>query len=227
MQGSLAYTPGDKALYSDLGFMILEWIIEKASGMSLPSYLEQHFYGPMSLKKLFFIDGNRQERFPLNDFAPTEKCPWRTRVIQGEVHDENASAIGGYSGHAGLFGTVKEVYELVNLLREHYHGMRHDYLNPETVKTFLTRQNRAEGSTWALGWDTPSLKDSSSGRFFSEKSVGHLGFSGTSIWIDLEKDVIVILLTNRIHPTRENEKIRTFRPILHDTVMEALAYGRD
>jgi CubicO group peptidase (beta-lactamase class C family) len=222
LQEPLVYAPGDQALYSDLGFMILEWVIEKASGMSLPRYLEQHFYGPMTLEKLFFIDGNHQKHYPLDDFAPTEECPWRNKIIQGEVHDENASALGGYSGHAGLFGTVKEVYELVKLLREHYFGMRNDYLNPETVKTFLTRQDRAEGSTWALGWDTPSLNDSSSGRFFSENSVGHLGFSGTSIWMDLAKDVIVVLLTNRIHPTRDNEKIRAFRPKLHDTVMKTL-----
>ena len=100
--------------------------------------------------------------------------------------------------------------------------MRQDYLKSETVRTFFTRQERAEGSTWALGWDTPSLKDSSSGRFFSENSVGHLGFSGTSVWMDLEKDVVVILLTNRVHPTRANEKIRAFRPKLQDTVIKVL-----
>jgi CubicO group peptidase (beta-lactamase class C family) len=190
--------------------------------MPLPQYVEQHFYRPLSLQKTFFIEGNRQDQYSPHDFAPTEECPWRTKVIQGEVHDENAHALGGYSGHAGLFGTAEEVYEIVTLLREHYLGIRQDYLNPEMVRTFFTRQTRAEGSTWALGWDTPSLKDSSSGRFFSENSVGHLGFTGTSVWMDLEKDVVVILLTNRIHPTRDNEKIKTFRPELHDTVMKDL-----
>ena len=222
LQEPLAYAPGDQALYSDLGFMILEWIIEKASGMPLPRYLERHFYGPLSLQKTFIIDGNRQDEYPPNAFASTEECPWRNKVIQGEVHDENAYAVGGYSGHAGLFGTAEEVFELLKLLRELYLGMRQDYLKSETVRTFFTRQERAEGSTWALGWDTPSLKDSSSGRFFSENSVGHLGFSGTSVWLDLEKDVVVILLTNRVHPTRANEKIRAFRPKLHDTVMKVL-----
>lgn len=222
LQDPLEYPPGDKVLYSDLGFMILEWVVEKASGMTLPIYVERHFYGPLSLQKTFFVGGNRQDRSPTQTFASTEECPWRNRIIQGEVHDENAHALGGYSGHAGLFGTVHEVYKVVNLLREHYFGNRQDYLKPETVRTFFTRQNKVKGSTWALGWDTPDPKDSSSGHLFSKTSVGHLGFTGTSVWMDLEKDVIVVLLTNRIHPTRNNEKIREFRPKLHDTVMKAL-----
>jgi CubicO group peptidase (beta-lactamase class C family) len=222
LQEPLVYAPGDQALYSDLGFMILEWIIEKASGMPLTRYLERHFYGPLSLQKTFIIDGNRLDEYPPNTFASTEECPWRNKVIQGEVHDENAYAVGGYSGHAGLFGTAEEVYKIIKLLREHYFGTRQDYLKPETVRTFFTRQNRVEGSTWALGWDTPSLKDSSSGRFFSKNSVGHLGFTGSSVWMDLEKDVVVILLTNRVHPTRNNKKIRSFRPKIHDLIMKEL-----
>ena len=218
----LAYMPGDKVLYSDLGFMMLEWIIEESSGMTIPRYLERNFFGPMSLKRTFFIEGNHKSQVPKQSFASTENCPWRNKVIQGEVHDENAYALGGYSGHAGLFGTVDEVYQIMNLLREHYFGKRQDYLSPKNVGDFFIRQNRVKGSTWALGWDTPSPEGSSSGRYFSKNSVGHLGFTGTSIWMDLEKDAIVILLTNRIHPTRKNEKIRAFRPKLHDLIMEEL-----
>jgi CubicO group peptidase (beta-lactamase class C family) len=222
LEEPLAYALGDQALYSDLGFMILEWIIERASGIPVPRFLNRHFYGPLSLQKTFFIDENRQDQYPPHAFAPTEECPWRSKVILGEVDDENAYAVGGYSGHAGLFGTAEEVYEIVKLLKEHYLGVRQDHLNPEIVRTFFTRQERTEGSTWALGWDTPSIKNSSSGRFFSENSVGHLGFTGTSVWMDLEKDVVVILLTNRIHPTRDNEKIRAFRPMIHDLIMKEL-----
>ena len=138
------------------------------------------------------------------------------------MHDENAYALGGYSGHAGLFGTAGELYSLSDLLMGHYQGERGDYLRPETVRAFFSRQDLVNGSTWALGWDTPSPENSSSGKRFSARSVGHLGFSGTSVWMDLEQDVIVILLTNRIHPTRKNEKIRVFRPALHDLVMEEL-----
>jgi CubicO group peptidase (beta-lactamase class C family) len=222
LQEPLAYAPGDEVLYSDLGFMILEWIIEEVSEMLLPRYLERHFYGPLSLQKTFFNEGNRQDQNPTHAFASTEECPWRSKVIQGEVHDENANALGGYSGHAGLFGTAEDAYGIVDLLRDHYLGKRQDYLNPKTVRTFFTRQDRVEGSTWALGWDTPSLKDSSSGQFFSKNSVGHLGFTGTSVWMDIGKDVVVVLLTNRIHPTRDNEKIRAFRPKIHDLIMKEL-----
>jgi CubicO group peptidase (beta-lactamase class C family) len=105
-------------------------------------------------------------------------------------------------------------------LRAHFLGEQDDYLNPETVRTFFTKQDLVNGSTRALGWDTPSPEDSSSGKHFSPHSVGHLGFTGTSLWMDLERDVIVILLTNRIHPSRNNEKIKAFRPKIHDLIME-------
>ncbi len=218
----LAYPPGTSNLYSDLGFMLLEWVIEETAGVVLPRFLNQEFYDPLSLEKTFFLTRDLPGQFSQNHFAATEDCQWRKRVLQGDVHDENAYVLGGYSGHAGLFGTAGEVYTLTNLLREHWRGKRGDYLRPETVRAFFSRQDLVDGSTWALGWDTPSPENSSAGRHFSGRSVGHLGFTGTSVWMDLEQDVIVILLTNRIHPTRKNEKIRAFRPVLHDRVMEAL-----
>ena len=216
----LVYEPGEATLYSDLGFIILEWVIEETAGMPLHRFLEKHFYAPLSLNNTFFSMNTRPARFTEDQFAPTEDCPWRKRIISGYVHDENAYALGGYSGHAGLFSTAEEVYILVNLLRDHFFGERNDYLRHETVRMFFARQDIVKGSTWALGWDTPSPEDSSSGRYFSFDSVGHLGFTGTSVWMDLNKDVIVIFLTNRVHPTRNNEKIRAFRPRLHDKVMK-------
>ena len=221
----LVYPPGTQALYSDLGFMVLEWIIEARSGMDLPRFLETAFYGPLGLKDAGFFRDGLPGRFNRDRFAATESCPWRNRIIQGSVHDENAWALGGYSGHAGLFGTAATVYELANLLREHWRGERSDYLKPDTVREFFTRQDRVRESTWALGWDTPSPVNSSAGRHFSETSVGHLGFTGTSLWMDLKQDVIIIFLTNRVYPTRENKKIRAFRPVLHDRVMEAFRLG--
>jgi CubicO group peptidase (beta-lactamase class C family) len=218
----LVYRPGKETLYSDLGFMLLEWVVEERAGMPLPMYLEQHFYGPLSMKNTFFSGIVPHAGFTQDQFAATEDCPWRNKIISGYAHDENAYALGGYSGHAGLFGTAGDVYTLVNLLRTHCLGERSDYLRPETVRMFFTRQDLVKGSTWALGWDTPSPKDSSSGTYFSLKSVGHLGFTGTSVWMDLDKDIIVIFLTNRVHPTRNNEKIREFRPRIHDLVMEEL-----
>ena len=223
----LASPPGKGAFYSDLGFMILEWIIEEASGMPMRGFVERNFYRLLSLERTFLSTFSLPVPFHKGEFAPTENCPWRKKVIQGEVHDDNAYALGGYSGHAGLFGTVEEVYKIVNLLREHQKGWRDDFFRPKTVREFFTRQDRVVGCTWGLGWDTPSPQDSSSGKYFSRNSVGHLGFTGSSIWMDLDRDVIVVFLTNRIHPTRNNEKIKGFRPRLHDLVMEELGFRID
>ncbi|MBW2066874.1 MAG: serine hydrolase, partial [Deltaproteobacteria bacterium] len=185
-------------------------------------FIEENIYLPLRLQHTFLASEEHLKSIEKDNFAATEKCPWRKRVIQGEVHDENAYALGGYSGHAGLFSTAEEVYRIAAMLRDHYLGRREDYFSSETVEEFFRRQEMVAGCTWALGWDTPSLEGSSSGRYFSEKSVGHLGYTGTSLWMDLEKDAIVILLTNRVHPARDNEKIREFRPVLHDRVMEVL-----
>jgi len=106
--------------------------------------------------------------------------------------------------------------------KAHFHGLRNDYLQPKTVMTFFERQSLVPGSTWALGWDTPSATGSSAGRYFSPHAVGHLGFTGTSLWMDLHRDVLVVFLTNRIHPSRQNTRIRAFRPQLHNLVMEQL-----
>jgi len=218
----LTGTPGHETRYSDLGFMLLEWIVEKRSGLLLNRFLEGQFYGPLGLKHTFFYDRQTQTPFGHEEFAATESCPWRKIILQGMVHDENAYAMGGYSGHAGLFGTARDVWEMAHFLVATYLGERQDLLSSETVRTFFTQQENPKNTTWALGWDTPSRKNSTAGHYFSEKSVGHLGFTGTSLWMDLEKRVVVIFFTNRLHPTRENEKIRAFRPRLHDQVMEAL-----
>jgi len=220
LEAPLAYRPGEGVLYSDLGFMLLEWIVEEAAAMPMPEFLLRCFYGPLALKRTLFLDRGKAPLFGKAEFAATEKCPWRNEIVLGFVHDENAFALGGFSGHSGLFGTAGEVYLLINVLREHYFHGRSDYLGPGTVREFFTRQDVVKGSSWALGWDTPSPGNSSSGRYFSEKSVGHLGFTGTSVWMDLEQDVLVVFLSNRVHPTRGNERIRTFRPRLHDAIME-------
>jgi len=242
----LAYEPGKGSLYSDLGFMLLEWVIEEKTGESLPAFVEEHFYRPLGLKRMIFRGTSEKINPPrppfgkggevplpagedglvqgiaTQEFAATEECPWRKRVLQGEVHDDNAWSLGGYSGHAGLFGTAGEVYVIANMLREHYHGMRRDFFSPETVREFFRRQDIAEGSDWALGWDTRAIEGSSAGRRFSRDSVGHTGFTGTSIWMDPVTDVIAVLLTNHVHPKRDNEKMKRFRPVFHDCVMEEL-----
>ncbi|MBN2061981.1 MAG: beta-lactamase family protein [Deltaproteobacteria bacterium] len=218
----LEYKPGTSCLYSDLGFMILEWIIEKSSGMALPEYLDQYFYRPLSLEKTFFNVDNQNLSCRGKVFALTEACPWRGKILNGVVHDENAFVLGGAAGHAGLFSTAGDVHIIADMLLRHFKGKRSDYFGAQTVREFFRRQGIVDGCTWALGWDTPSRGNSSSGRYFSRNSVGHLGYSGTSIWMDLDREVIVIFLTNRVHPTRENQKIKTFRPMLHNVIIEEL-----
>ena len=153
--------------------------------------------------------------------APTENCPWRKRILCGEVHDDNAYAMGGVAGHAGLFSSARDIHQLLTRLSRCLRG-GDPFLPVSLVQEFLTRDDTVQESTYALGWDTPASKNSSSGSHFSPHSVGHLGFTGTSIWWDLEKDCHIILLTNRIHPSRSNDKIREFRPHIHDLIMKAL-----
>jgi len=219
------YHPGRNIIYSDLGFMILEWIIEAVSGMPMHRFIQENFYSPLGLKRTFLSTEGSLGRFRREDYAATEECPWRKRLIQGEVHDENAYALGGYSGHAGLFGTAGEVLLIMKMLEGHYRGERDDFFSPGTVREFFRCQYLLEESTLALGWDTPSPLDSSSGKWFSPNSVGHLGFTGTSVWMDIDQNITIILLTNRVHPTRKNEKIKKFRPAIHNKIMEE--YGRD
>jgi len=123
-------------------------------------------------------------------------------VLQGEVHDDNAWTLGGYSGHAGLFSTAEEIHVIANMLREHYLGKRKDFSGRRPVREFFRRQDIVKGSDWALGWDTRALEGSSAGKYFSRDSVGHTGFTGTSIWMDLEKDVIAILPLEQSAPQK-------------------------
>lgn len=209
---------GSHVLYSDIGFMILEWLIEEIAGKQLDQYLAETIYGPLELDNLFFVDLNCDPK--PGEFAATEQCIWRRQLVCGQVHDENAYAAGGIGGHAGLFGTASDIHRLLVHLLLAYQGRpaaRH--FQPNKVRLFF---QRLSGSDKALGFDMPSESGSSSGRFFSRHSVGHLGFTGTSFWMDLERSIVVILLTNRVHPTRGNGAIKRFRPKLHDAVMQVL-----
>ncbi len=216
-----AYRPGTKSLYSDPGYMLLEWVVEKCSGMSLADISNAH-YRSLGLKSAYL--GREAKPGELNEprFAATEYCPWRGRIVRGDVHDENAYILDGWSGHAGLFGTASDVYLLARHVAAHYRGDRDDWIRPGTAQHFLSRGSARCPGTFVLGWDTPTEGFSSSGKYFSRNTVGHLGFTGTSLWMDLERDVTVVLLTNRVHPTRTNEKIRSFRPFIHDAVMRAI-----
>ena len=217
----LATKPGTEAIYSDLDFMALGLMIEACSGERLDRFVGREIYGPLGLQDLFFNPLNRP--IALRKYAATERCPWRERVLAGTVHDDNAYVLNGVAGHAGLFGTALAVFRLLKKLMSAYLNRGDANLfPPELVRTFWSR---AEGSDWALGFDTPSFETSSSGKYFSSNSVGHLGFTGTSFWVDIDRQIFIVLLTNRVHPSRANEKIRIFRPVIHDAIMRPLVKG--
>ncbi len=218
----LAYSPGTKSIYSDLGFILMGFIIERVSEESLDNFAYNRIFNPLRMRSSFFLKNARGPDKGIR-IAATENCPWRQRVIWGEVHDENAWALGGVAGHAGLFSTAGDIAVFAREVINSYYG-KGKLFTEKTAREFFTRQN-IPSSSWTLGWDTPATGSSSSGMHFSRLSIGHTGFTGVSLWIDLKRRVAVILLTNRIHPLRQNMKIREFRPILHNAVMEALGYG--
>jgi len=207
--------PGNQVLYSDLGFMILRWIIETVAGKRLDHFLSESFYHPLGLERLFFIDLNQQACH--DNIAATELCAWRNTLLKGKVHDDNAFVTGGIDGHAGLFGSAADVAKLISVLLSDCRGQSGwSFFDSKLIRGFWSRQTP---SGRALGFDMPSAEGASCGRFFSRNSVGHLGYTGTSFWIDPDQAIFVVLLTNRVHPSRYNVRIRRFRPDIHDAIM--------
>ncbi len=209
----LTYPPGSKSVYSDLGIILLGEILERISGRPLDVFVRERVLLPLGMKHTGF----RPPRPLWPRIAPTEFDPWRGRMIQGEVHDENASAMGGVAPHAGLFSTAGDLSLFARMLLNG--GGR--IVSRQTLELF-TKKAGVPDSDRALGWDTKSAEGSSAGTLFSPDSFGHTGFTGTSIWIDPERRIFLILLTNRVHPTRENNLIREVRPAVADAVIRAL-----
>lgn len=216
----LVYAPGSRCLYSDLGFILLDWALERAAGKRVDRLLAQRLYGPLGLARTTFVDLSiaPRERAP-QPFVPTERCPRRGRLL-GEVHDDNTHAMGGISGHAGLFGSAFDVHLLTRELMAAFGGER-SLFSREVVRRYW-RARPVRGESWALGWDRPSGKRPSAGRDFGSESVGHLGFTGTSLWIDPARRYWVILLCNRVYGGREPNPMKALRPRLHDAVARAL-----
>ena len=213
----LVSAPGTQIQYSDLGFILLGEIIERLTGESLDALAKQAIFSTLGMSRSQFNPPRRLRE----DIAPTEQdATYRKRLIWGEVHDENAWAMGGVAGHAGLFSTAPDLAPFAQMiLNGGIYG--HDRLLSRGIVQQFTTRVVVGDSARTLGWDVPS-EPSSSGRYFSPKSFGHTGFTGTSLWIDPERQLFVILLTNRVHPTRANEQIRQVRPALHDAIFEAL-----
>lgn len=221
---SLVYQRGSRSLYSDLGFMLLGWVAERCSQRTLTCFFQDRVVRPLGGLRMWFVPAERlkwllDESNTLGGgVAPTEVDSWRGRLLCGEVHDQNAAALGGVAGHAGVFGTADAVLAVTGEWLHAYRG-RNVLLDQGIVREFTRPQVLGVGSSWALGWDTPTTP-SSSGRHFSGRSFGHLGYTGTSIWIDPECELEVVLLSNRVHPTSKNDAIREFRPVIHDLVYE-------
>lgn len=222
-QQPLVYTPETDVIYSDLGFILLGHLLEQLYAQPLSTLFIEKVAKPLGLAHMAYRPFGSAT--PLPDvpeaYAATESCMWRGRVLAGEVHDENAWAMGGIAGHAGLFSTALDVWGFAQSLLDTVTG-NCTWLPPELIQNSWQRHGRPSKSTRALGWDTPTAGRSTSGDYFSPRSIGHLGFTGTSLWIDLEQDVIVVLCTNRIHPTRQSTGIQSLRPAVHNLVMQGL-----
>lgn len=209
--------PRERSIYSDLGVLLLGEILERESEDGLAELVQDEILDPLGLADTGYLPEDSLRK----RIAPTEVDSWRGRLPHGEVHDENTHALGGIAPHAGLFGTARDVAAFAQTMLNGGASGSHRLARADTVALFTRRAELVPGSSRALGWDTPS-DPSSAGRYFSARSFGHTGFTGTSLWIDPELELIVVLLTNRVHPTRENIAIRRLRPAIHDAVVLAI-----
>jgi CubicO group peptidase (beta-lactamase class C family) len=221
-RSALVHAPGEAAVYGDLDFIALGAAVEQLAGRALDVHCAETIYAPLGLASMRFLplatppgDGERRT------IAATENCPVRGKILWGEVHDPNGWTMGGVAGHAGLFANADDVLAFGQTLLDVWHG-RSDAFPRARLAEFATRQNLPPGSDWALGWDTPAAQGSSAGRHFSRESIGHLGFTGTSLWIDFPAECVVVMLTNRIHLVVKRSKFG-LRAEIHDLVREAFA----
>ena len=210
----LKYAPATHSEYSDIGFILLGVALERIAGETLDSFCRREVFGRLGMAHTTFNPpASWREKI-----APTaDDKTFRRRVIQGEVQDENASVMGGVAAHAGLFSAAKDVAAFALCML----GGGHPIVRRGTVALFTSREEAPEGTSRALGWDTPSTP-SQAGKYFSPSSFGHLGYTGTSLWIDAERQLTVTLLTNRTWPDCSNQAIKEIRPRFHDAVVEAL-----
>jgi CubicO group peptidase (beta-lactamase class C family) len=208
--------PGTETVYSDWDMILMQFIIERITGMTLDRFVTDKIFAPLGMTSTMFTPDSVQF---FARIAPTEIDTARGGLVHGKVHDENAWAMGGVSGHAGLFSSARDLTIFCQMLLNggEYNGVR--IVKPGTLARWTAPQSRT--SSRALGWDTPS-KGSSAGNYFSARSFGHTGFTGTSIWIDPEKNLFVILLTNRVNPTRNNNRQVPLRKAVADAAQMAI-----
>jgi CubicO group peptidase (beta-lactamase class C family) len=235
---NLTADPGTRAEYSDIGFIILGVALERLADEPLDTFCQREIFGPLGMSHTTFNPPKtwKDKIIPTVDECGTETCgtdtlvrqppkspapapasKFRGRIIQGEVQDENASVLGGVAGHAGLFAPCEDVAVFAHALLS---GGR-PILRPDTIELFTRRESSPQGTSRALGWDTPS-NPSQSGKYFGPRSYGHLGYTGTSLWIDPDRQLSITLLTNRTWPDGQNQAIKQVRPAFHDAIIDAL-----
>jgi CubicO group peptidase (beta-lactamase class C family) len=213
----LANDPGSHTEYSDIGFIILGVALERLAEETLDRFCQREIFGPLGLIQTTF---NPAPEIRAAIPPTADDQTFRQRIIQGEVQDENAFVLGGVAAHAGLFASAQDVAKFAYAMQPGHGSL----LRPETLKLFASREISPPGTSRALGWDTPS-PPSQSGKSFSSQSYGHLGYTGTSLWIDPERELSITLLTNRTWPDCSNQAIKQVRPRFHDAVMEALGFA--
>ena len=217
LRSAAVHDPGEAAVYGDLGFIVLGELVEQVGGERLDAFCQRRIFEPLGMRDTHFnpvpFEGARGR------YAATEQCEWRDKVVWGEVHDPNAWAMGGVAGHAGLFGSAHDVFRFGQEMLAAFRGESAVFPQP-LAQEFFRRQDLPSGSDWALGWDTPTAGQSTSGRHFSERSIGHTGFTGASLWIDLERDAVFVMLANRVHLLAKKSGF-ALRPLLHDMIWEA------
>jgi CubicO group peptidase (beta-lactamase class C family) len=212
----LEFEPETKLQYSDLGMILMGEILSRAAGRSLDKLLSDRLFAPLGMQSTTY----KPPKTWLARIAPTEDDPWRKRVVHGEVHDENAYVMGGVAGHAGLFSSARDLAVFAQMMLNQGIYDHRRYLRPETIARFTAAQG-PPGSAQGFGWRKPS-ESNWTGRVFSPSAYGHTGFTGTSIWIDPERQAFIILLSNRVHPSRKNQKIDEARRAISESVMSIL-----
>jgi CubicO group peptidase (beta-lactamase class C family) len=214
----LAWTPGERAQYRDYNMMLMGEIVQRISGQPLDRFLARNAFGPLGMKDTGYNPRARRIR----RIGPTEQDEvLRHTLVRGVVHDENAFLMGGVAGHAGLFSTARDLANFAQMYLDGGKRKRKRVLSANTIKLFTSRQSAPPDTTRALGWDTPA-SGSFAGDLASPHAIMHTGFTGTSIYIDPERDAFIILLTNRVYPTRHNDGIFKARPEIHTAVLAAL-----
>ncbi|HEX6036443.1 serine hydrolase domain-containing protein [Longimicrobium sp.] len=210
----LRSVPGTQTVYSDWDLILMQLVIERITGQPLDEFVRDRVFAPLGMRETGF-----RPALPRDRIAATERDSARGGLIWGEVHDPNAWAMGGVAGHAGLFGSARDLAVFAQMLLNggEYGGVR--ILRPQTIARWTAQQG--PGSSRALGWDTPS-GESSGGHFFSPRSFGHTGYTGTSIWMDPERGLFVVLLTTRVNPTSANQKQAPLRRAVADAVQSAI-----